>query len=164
MKKIILSIALLLGVVVTYAQSEKTNGTIYIKHPYIDMVNKSANAYQTQNIPQWKALYADTAKFSFSSIDKKVTVQERVKMFAKNYELFDKITVKPYGYPDYLHYVKDNAKVVQSWWTWSGKSKKTGKVVKVLFAMFDSFNADGKIEDEGIFGDFSKVNAENPTK
>jgi hypothetical protein len=74
MKKITLSIAFLLGFVATYAQSEKTNGTIYIKHPYIDVVNKSSNAYQTKNITEWTALYADTAKFSFSWSDKTISL------------------------------------------------------------------------------------------
>lgn len=164
MKKFILSIALLLGFVATYAQSEKTNGTIYIKHPYIDVINKSSNAYQTKNITEWTALYADTAKFSFSWSDKTISLKEEIKLFGLDYKFFDKISVKTYGYPDYLHYVEEDSKVVQSWWTWSGTSKKTGKVIKVLFVMFDWFNADGKIVLESTFGDFSKLNAELGTK
>ena len=46
---------------------------------------------------------------------------------------------------------------VQSWWTWSGKSKKTGEVLKVPMVVFDAFNTDGKIVNEGIYGDFSKM-------
>lgn len=47
--------------------------------------------------------------------------------------------------------------VVQSWWTWSGKSKKTGEMLKIPMVMFDEFNKDGKISKEYIFGDFSKA-------
>ena len=51
---------------------------------------------------------------------------------------------------------KDNAKVVQSWWVWSGKSKKSGKVMSVPMVQFDFFNKDGKITAESIYGDFSE--------
>ncbi len=46
---------------------------------------------------------------------------------------------------------------VQSWWTWVGKSKKTGEVVKIPMVIFDDFNKDGKIIRELIYGDFSKM-------
>jgi hypothetical protein len=61
------------------------------------------------------------------------------------------------GYPDYLHYAEKDAKYVQTWWQWSGTSKKTGEVVKVDFVQFDRFNNDGKIILETIYGDFSRV-------
>lgn len=83
-----------------------------------------------------------------------------MKKFDSDYKFFDDILLKPSGYPDYLHYKKDDKKVVRSWGKWSGKSKKTGEVVKVFFAMSDWFNADGKIELERIDGDFSKLIAE----
>ena len=50
--------------------------------------------------------------------------------------------------------------VVQSWWIWSGKSKKTGKEVKIFFVMFDDFNSAGKIVSESSFGDFTEQLAE----
>lgn len=75
----------------------------------------------------------------------------------ERFEHFDDVKQVQFGYPDYLHYKKDDSKIVQSWWTWSGKSKKTGEVVKVPMVMFDEFNADGKISREYIFGDFSKI-------
>lgn len=47
----------------SFAQSVKKNGTIYINHPYIDIVNRSVNAYQTQNIALWRTFYTDSVKF-----------------------------------------------------------------------------------------------------
>ena len=61
------------------------------------------------------------------------------------------------SYPDYLHYVKEDVRYVQSWWTWSGKSKKTGEIVTIAYVQFDKFDAAGKIINEGIYGDFSKM-------
>jgi hypothetical protein len=56
-----------------------------------------------------------------------------------------------------LHYIDKDSKYVQSWWKWSGKSKKTGETVTVPFVQFDEFNNAGKIVNEGLYGDFSKV-------
>ncbi len=44
-KKIILTSFLFLFGIAAFSQKEEKNGTIYIKHPYIDVVNKSAKAY-----------------------------------------------------------------------------------------------------------------------
>jgi len=67
------------------------------------------------------------------------------------------ITQKPVGCPGYLHYKDQDARVIQSWWKWTGKSKKTGEVVKIQKVMFDDFNTAGKIVRESVYGDFSKL-------
>ena len=65
--------------------------------------------------------------------------------------------VKSVGYPDYLEYTKDDLGVVQSGWQWSGKSNKTGEIVKINYVLFDDFNKDGKIVFESNYGDSSKL-------
>jgi hypothetical protein len=64
------------------------------------------------------------------------------------------------GYPDYLHYKQGDAKIVQSWWTWTGVSKKSGKTIKVDMVLFDWFNNDGKIVTEVGYGNFDDYNKE----
>ena len=91
-------------------------------------------------------------------MDKFIPLSDAVKQWKNDFEKFDDINQTPMGYPDFLHYIKDDAQIVQSWWIWSGKSKKTGEVVKVRMVQFDEFNKDGKIGKEYIFGDFSKMN------
>jgi hypothetical protein len=90
-------------------------------------------------------------------MDEFIPIADAIKMWKSDFDNFDDINEAPMGYPDFLHYKKDNTMIVQSWWTWSGKSKKSGQVVKVPMVMFDEFNADGKIAREYIFGDFSKL-------
>jgi len=157
MKKIIVTAALFLLGITAFCQKEETNGTIYIKHPYIDVVNNSVKAYETQDWASLKNIYSDTAKWWASGIDKPVSIAEAMKMWHGDFDKYDDIKQIPTGYPDYLHYKKDNAMFVQSWWTWTGKSKKTGEVLKVPMVVFDEFNPDGKIVREGIYGDFSKM-------
>jgi hypothetical protein len=156
MKKIILFAALCLIVLTGFSQEER-NGDIYIKHPYIDVVNKSTQAYLDRDVAGNLKFFADTAKVWASGMTKPIPIAEALKMWAGDFDYYDSISVKPWGYPDYLAYKKDDSKVVQSWWTWRGKAKKSGNWLRVDFAQFDDFNKAGKIQFESLYGDFSKM-------
>jgi hypothetical protein len=160
MKKITIAFSMLLITLISFAQTEKTNGTIYIKHPFIDVVNNATAAYVKGDVTSWKTFYADTAKFSISGIEKVMNLQENAAALGLDHKFFTNISIKTVGYPDYLHYDEQDSKVVQSWWRWTGTSKKTGKVLKISFVNFDWFNNEGKIVREIILGDFSKQFAE----
>jgi hypothetical protein len=157
MKSITLTAALFLVGITCFSQGTKTNGTIYIKHPYIDVVNSAVKAYLAKDDAANKKIYADTAKFWASGMEKSIPIADAIKMWDTDFDYYDSITIKTVGYPDYLHYDDQDAKTVQSWGKWSGKSKKTGEVVKIDFVQFDLFNKDGKIVEEGLYGDFSKM-------
>ncbi len=90
-------------------------------------------------------------------MEKPIPIKVAMNMWMSDHEKYDSLKMTPYGYPDYLEYDKDNAKVVQSWWTWSGKSKKTGETTTIPVVQFDFFDKEGKITFEGIYGDFSKM-------
>ena len=156
MKKILLSTALFLLGLTAFCQQEE-NGTIYIKHPYIDVVNNSVKAYEAQDWATLNTIYSDTAKWWISGMEKFIPIADAMKSWHNDFVKFDDIKQAPQGYPDYLHYKKGDAMIVQSWYTWTGKSKKTGEVVKAPMVVFDEFNKDGKIVLEYIYGDFSKV-------
>jgi hypothetical protein len=157
MRKIILSTGFFLFAIAAFSQKEEKNGTIYIKHPYIDVVNNTTKAYLAKDEAANKTYYADTAKWWVSGLPKSIPIAEAFKMWRSDFDYYDSVKVKTIGYPDYLHYVDEDAKVVQSWWRWSGKSKKTGEKVIIDYVQFDTFNKDGKITNEGIYGDFSKM-------
>ena len=158
MKKFFVFIGLFLAAGTSFCQQEE-NGIIYIKHPNIDAVQKTVKAYLEKDMATMKMLYSDTARWWASGMTKSIPIAEAMKMWMSDFDVFDSINQKQFGYPDYLHYKDEDAKTVQSWWTMSGKSKKTGEVVKVPMFMLDDFNEDGKIVRESIYGDFSKWNA-----
>ena len=138
--------------------SQEKNGTIYIKHPNIDAVNNAMAAYLVKDDATNMQIYSDTAKYWTSSgMEKPMPINEAIKTWDTDFDYYDSIKVKSFGYPDYLEYTKDDGKTVQSWWQWSGKSKKTGEVVKINFVQFDDFNKDGKIVFESNYGDWSKL-------
>ena len=157
MKKLItLSVGVFMFAAFAFCQTEQKNGTIYIKHPYIDVVNNEDKAYLSNN-PDGIKYYADTAKFWINGMDKPISVSEAFKIFSGHFITYDDIKMEQVGYPDYLHYIDRDSKIVQSWWKWSGKSKKTGQMVSLDCVKFDEFNKDGKIVFEGLYGDFSKM-------
>lgn len=156
MRKIIVTTGFFLLGIAAFCQQEE-NGTIYIKHPYIDAVNQAGKAYEAKDVATLKKIYSDTARFWSSGMEKFVPIADAMKMWMSDFDHFDSIAQKQFGYPDYLRYKKDDGSTVQSWWTWIGKSKKTGEIVKIPMVIFDDFNKDGKIEREYIYGDFSKL-------
>ena len=160
MKKITLSTFLLFLVVACFSQ-EKENGTIYMQHPNIEAVNKTVQAYNDKDWNAEKGLYSDTAKWWISGLEKPVPIADAINMWKTDFDSFDSVQqVKaPGSYPDYLHYKDQDQRTVISWWFWSGKSKKTGEMIKVPVVVFDDFNSDGKITRESMYGDFSKESA-----
>ena len=158
MKKVISTLALSLIVMISFAQAPKTNGTIYINHPNIEVIKNAVKGYVTQNTDLWSACYADTAAFWISGMDMKkwISKKDNLEMLGTDFKFFKDITVKQFGYPDYLEYEKGADKVAQAWWTWSGTSIKTGKKLVIEFVVFSWFNKDGKIIKEATYGDFSK--------
>jgi hypothetical protein len=156
MKKILVTISLLFIAIVSFSQQE-TNGTIYIKYPYIDVVKNTTKAYLAKDDAANLKFYTDTAKWWVSGMEKPIPIADAIKMWDTDFDYYDDIKVTQLGYPYYLHYIDKDLKVVQSWWHWSGKSKKTGNVVTVDFVQFDNFNNAGKIDNEYSYGDFSKI-------
>jgi hypothetical protein len=156
MRRIILTVAFLIIVFTGFSQEEK-NGIIYIKHPYIQLVDKANKAYLDNDMAAAKQIYSDTAKFWASGMPKRIPIADALTMWSGDFTYYDSIRVKTVGYPDYLNYVDGNQKVVQSWGTWSGKAKKTGNTLRVDFVQFDTFNNDGKIVFESLYGDFSQM-------
>jgi hypothetical protein len=157
MRKIIFSAALSFVVLTGFCQNTAENGIIYITHPYIDVVNKSVQAYRDKDIATNTKIFADTAKFWISGMEKPVPIADALKDWSTDFDYYTDIKLTQVGYPDYLHYKDQDQKYVQSWWQWKAKSKKTGQVVTVDFVQFDRFNSAGKIDSEALYGDFSKL-------
>jgi len=123
MKKTLLSAALFLLVMAAFSQ-EKRNGDIYMEHPYITVVYNSVKAYLDKDIATNTKIFSDTAHFWASGMTKRIPITEALKMWADDFNFYDSIAVVKQGYPDYLAYKDQDAKTVQSWWIWKGKSKK----------------------------------------
>lgn len=154
MKKLMLTAALFLFGIAAFCQ-EETNGTIYINHPYIDVVTNGVKNYMAGNFKELQKSYADTAMYWQPGMEKFAPFTDAIKMWTNDQNYLTDIKMTQVGYPDFLHYKKEDVKIVQSWWNWSAKSKATGEVITVPMVMFDEFNDDGKIVRQYVYGDFS---------
>ena len=157
MKKILTTIALFLFVTTAFCQKEEKNGTIYIKHTNITSVLNSTKAYLDKDVPANRKLFSDKATFWVSGMEKQIPIEDAFKSWTSDFDFYSDIKVEVVGYPDYLHYLDKDQRYVQSWWKWSGKSKKTSEIITVNYVQFDKFDAAGKIIFESIYGDFSKM-------
>lgn len=157
MKKFITTIALSLFVTVAFCQKEKKNGTIYIEHANIISVLNSTKAYLEKDVVANRKIFSDKATFWISGMNKDIPIEDAFKSWTSDFDFYDNVAVTAVGYPDYLHYLDKDQKYVQSWWKWSGKSKKTGEIITINYVQFDRFDKAGKIEWESIYGDFLKM-------
>ena len=76
MRKIILSLSLFFFTIASFSQDVKQNGTIYINHPYIEMVKKQTNAYIMHDSIGMKEMYADTAKYWAAGMEKPMSLPD----------------------------------------------------------------------------------------
>lgn len=131
--------------------ADRTNGQIYNHHENINSVRKMVHAFENKDFDKAYKYYDDKATFidiNNPDINKEYTLAEQKENDKKMFELFDLVSIDQVGYPDYLHYELDDARVVQSWWKIRliRKSDKKNIVLPMMF--MDTFNDKGKIVNE----------------
>ena len=139
---------------VSFSQ-KKTNGTIYMDHPAINVVNELTNAMVAGDEKKVSNLLTDDFKSydgtSTKTNDKGADKKEFLEMVKAWHDQLDYYSITPWegAYPDALEYKKDNDKNevwVQTWDKLKGVHKATG--VKVEMAMHRLFivTKDNKIK------------------
>lgn len=139
------SMVLLIAVCITYAQ-KKTNGTIYVEHPAITVVESMSQAFVSGDTDRVASFLADDFKsFNGSSSDKDDKGQDKAS-FLKEVSFWkdnvDYLSIKRSqgAYPDALEYKEANNKDVvwvQTWEDLRGVHSKTGvKIDMPLHRLF----------------------------
>lgn len=130
----------------------RENGTIYNHHEYINIVRNMVAAYENKDYAKSYSYYDDKAGFRDINVpDKIYTLTEQKANDKKMLETYDINSIEVVGYPDYLHYELNNAKVVLSWWNFNLTRKKDKKTFVVPVMLMDNFNDAGKIELETAY-------------
>ncbi|MDX2432251.1 MAG: hypothetical protein QNK35_15040 [Bacteroides sp.] len=130
------------------ANSKETNknGEVFINHPYIVTVRKGVNAFVAKDFETMGSYFSPKAKIAFSSMKpgQSINLEEYKKYLSDRY-LNDDIEYKmeQVGYPDCLHYEKDDAWVVYSWWNIIVKKDGEKHVLPLMLA--HNFNDEGEI-------------------
>jgi hypothetical protein len=129
------------------SESVKENGKIYINHPYIAAIRKAVNAFVARDIETFGSYYSPKARFTFSSMnpDEESLTLEEYKSYLVGRYFKDELKYKmeQVGYPDCVHYEKNDSYVVYSWW--NILVKKDGKKHVLPLMISNDFNDEGKI-------------------
>jgi limonene-1,2-epoxide hydrolase len=139
---------------INQSYDERTNGKIYNHHENINSVRKMVHAFENKDYDKAYSYYDDKATFidiNNPDIDKQYSLAEQKANDKKMNEFFEIISIDQVGYPDYLHYELDDARVVQSWWKIRviRKSDKKNLVLPMMF--IDTFDDKGKITNEIMY-------------
>lgn len=151
MKKALL-IVMVVFTFITYAQ-KKANGTIYVDHPAINVVESMTKAFVSGDADKVASYLADDFK-SFNGTnmnDKggdKTSFLKGVKYWKDN---VDYLSIKraPGAYPDALEYMDENQKDVvwvQTWEDVKGMHKKTGVKIDMPLHQLFVVNKNNKIK------------------
>ena len=125
----------------------RENGTIYNHHEYINIVRNMVMAFENKDLVKSYSYYDEKARFRDINLprDKTFSLTEQKANDKKMLEEFDINSIDVVGYPDYLHYELNNAKVVLSWWNINLTRKKDKKEFVLPMMFMDNFNDTGKI-------------------
>ncbi|MEB8345368.1 nuclear transport factor 2 family protein [Flavobacteriaceae bacterium KMM 6898] len=148
MKKIIL-LTLLLVVAIGHSQKKK-NGTIYLEHPAIDVVNAMHEAFVAGDQEKVGTYLAeDFMAYNGTDTNKdakgrnKESFLNQVKFWNENFDYLS-ISASAGAYPDALEY-KDDQIWVQTWNQLNGVHNKTGVKLDMPFQRMFKLNKDNKI-------------------
>lgn len=144
MKKIILLVLSIFVVVLNYAQEK--NGTVYNKHPAIEVTKKLWSAFEKGDKAAYGALLADSMVAIYNgSMDsqKKENHLKSLDWWSAEFENL-KVVDDGSAYPDAIDYTKGGL-WVQDWLLITGTHKKSGINLDFHIHNLYSFNKDGNI-------------------
>lgn len=129
---------------------DRKNGEIYNHHENINSVRKMVYAFVNKDFDKSYSFYDEKARFrDINSTDgKSISLTEQKASDQKLLENFEITGVDINGYPDYLHYEKEDVRVVQSWWTYRLIRKSDKKAIDLPVLYIDNFDDKGKITSE----------------
>lgn len=136
---------------INQSHSDRTNGKIYNHHENINTIRKMVHAFENKDFDKAYAYYDDKATFidiNNPDINKQYTLAEQKENDKKMFEMYDLVSIDQVGYPDYLHYELDDARVVQSWWKIRLIRKSDKKSIVLPMMFIDTFDDKGKITNE----------------
>ncbi|MBS2211874.1 nuclear transport factor 2 family protein [Carboxylicivirga mesophila] len=134
------------------SHTTQKNGVAYINHPHIITTRKVMNAFIDHDFELWASFFNPKAilgHIAFKTGEYQ-TVDEKKDILMKTFTPDKKFHIEQQGYPDCIYYAKDDVYVVYSWWNMT--IKKNGEKYTFPFMLSHTFDADGKIVNEMIYG------------
>ena len=158
MKKIIIAIVMF-SMFISYAQ-KKANGTVYMNHPAIDVVDAYTKSINSGDLAKAESYLADDFKSYNSTTDNqnskgldKTAFMKRMKNWRESIDYFSIQTAKG-TYPDAIEYKDDTQKEVvwvQTWDEVKGVHKNTGVKINMNLHRLFVVNKANKIKTLFIY-------------
>ena len=135
------------------SRGDRTNGTIYNHHDYINTVRKMISALEHNDLDKAYSFYDDNVQFTnMDSADAKaLSLTEQKAMDKTILDNFEISSIDVVGYPDYLHYEMGDARIVYSWWNYNLIRKSDKKKITLPIHFVHEFNKEGKIISETAY-------------
>ncbi|MGV6845508.1 MAG: nuclear transport factor 2 family protein [Lutibacter sp.] len=139
-----------IGTEIQNSFNNRTNGTIYNHHPYINTVRKMMHAFEFNDLELAYSFFVKQVRFRdvTTPIGKFRTLDEEKKNNEEFFKKYEVVSIDVVGYPDFLDYELGHAQVVQSWWNIGLVRKSDKKTLVVPVMLIDYFNSEGKISRE----------------
>jgi len=135
--------------------NDRTNGTLYNHHEYINTVKKMIYAFENKDYAKSYSFYDDKARFNTAGNmnTNGISLDEQKALDKKILEKFEIASIDVVGYPDYLHYELADGRTVLSWWNYNLIRKSDKKAIVFPIHFSHDFNKDGKITSETAYYD-----------
>ncbi|GAA4952244.1 hypothetical protein GCM10023314_27090 [Algibacter agarivorans] len=129
------------------AFSERTNGTLYNQHEYINKVRRMMAAFENMDLEKAYSYFDEKASFSNLEmpVGESMNLEELKAAHQDFYKNFEVESIDVVGYPDGLEYEIGGGMTIQSWWNFR-VIRKSDKKKLIMPAMYThDFNDDGMI-------------------
>ncbi|RTE52063.1 nuclear transport factor 2 family protein [Arenibacter aquaticus] len=127
--------------------NDRQNGIIYNHHDNINTVRVMMHAFEFNDLDTYYSFFDENAVFYSLELPdgESMDLEQAKERNNQILETYNIDSVDEQGYPDYLEYDMQDAKVVQSWWKFRITRKSDGKKF-ILPAMYThDFNDEGKV-------------------
>ena len=144
-----------IGKEIRESMSERTNGTIYNQHEFINTVKKMLFAFENNDLQTAYSYYSPDCTFNtLSNVSGNgLSLDEQKKLEKDLLQKFEIRSFEVIGYPDYLHYELADSHVVLSWWTMHLMRKSDKKEIAIPMHYSHTFNKEGQITSEMVYFD-----------
>jgi ketosteroid isomerase-like protein len=139
----------------------RTNGTVYDQHENINTSRRLFAALENRDLEKVKSFFDENARIRNVNmpVGETLSVEEDLAMVKTFLDNADDLNFQMVGYPDYVHYERNDSRVVQIWYNIHYTRKSDNKKIALPYHALIDFNEDGKIVSVSAY--FSQSIMEN---
>lgn len=125
----------------------RANGTVYDNHDNINVVRRMYAAVEKNDLDKAFSFFHENARFRNVNmpVGEWMSLEEDRAFTEEIHKNYDNIIFEQVGYPDYVHYERNDSRVVQIWYNIHMTRKSDNKSIEMPYHALIDFNDEGKI-------------------